>query len=150
MCPNLTDKVLDCLRKQGIYDVLDFVSVDVENLAKNSEIISYKVSGGSKGGAPGPKILSISCSFFGKFWQNRRLVPPSGGLAPPPTGKPGSAPEGRSNSAIHKATGLTVPSCSMILPGIILEAPISREWSRQLEQPLGVVPTGKNAWPVAL
>ena len=70
MCPNLTDKVLDCLRKQGIYDVLDFVSVDVENLAKNSEIISYKVSGGSKRGRPwgaphGPK----SCQFHAVFWK---------------------------------------------------------------------------------
>ena len=42
MCPNLTDKVLDCLRKEGVNDVLDFVSVDVENLAKKSGI-SYKV-----------------------------------------------------------------------------------------------------------
>ena len=43
MCPNLTDKVLDCLRKEGVNDVLDFVSVDVENLAKKSGI-SYKVN----------------------------------------------------------------------------------------------------------
>ena len=31
------------------------------------------VSGGSKGR---PKMLSISCSFLGKFWQNRILAPP--------------------------------------------------------------------------
>ena len=37
----------------------------------------------------------------------------------------------------------------MILPGTIPETPISREWSRQLERPLGVVPTGKNAWLAA-
>ena len=49
-------------------------------------------------------------------------------------------------SAIHKAAGLTVPGHSMILPGTIPETPISREWSRQLEWPLGVVPTGKNAY----
>ena len=54
------------------------------------------------------------------------------------------------NSAIHKAAGLTVPGCSMILPGTIPETPISCEWSQWLEQPLGVVPTGKNAWPAAL
>ena len=32
-----------------------------------------------------------------------------------------------SNSAIHKAAGLTVPSSSMILPGTIPVTPISRE-----------------------
>ena len=37
----------------------------------------------------------------------------------------------------------------MILPGTIPETPISREWSQQLERPLGVVPTGKNAWLAA-
>ena len=31
--------------------------------------------------------------FCGKLWQNRRLAPPPGGLAPPPAGNPGSAPE---------------------------------------------------------
>ena len=44
-------------------------------------------------------------------------------------------------STIHKAAGLTVPGRSMILPGTIPETPISREWSRRLERPLGVVPT---------
>ena len=125
-----------------------------KTFAKNSEIISYKVSGGSKGAPPGrpptAQNLVNFMQFFGKFWQNRRLAPPSGGLAPPPMGKPGSAPEGRSNSAIHKAAGLMVPSCSIILPGTIPETPISREWSWQLERPLTVVPTVKNAWPVAL
>ena len=42
------------------------------------------------------------------------------------------------NSVIHKAAGLTVPSRSMILPGTIPETPISREWSRWLEWPLGL------------
>ena len=41
-------------------------------------------------------------------------------------------------SAIHKAASLTVPGHSMILPGTIPETRISREWSRQLEQPLGI------------
>ena len=45
------------------------------------------------------------------------------------------------NSAIHKTAGLTVPGCSMILPGTIPEIPISHECSRWLERPLGVVPT---------
>ena len=45
------------------------------------------------------------------------------------------------NSAIHKTTGLTVPGRSVILPGTIPETSISREWSRRLERPLGVVPT---------
>ena len=53
-------------------------------------------SGGSEGGAPGappygPKICNFM-QFFGKFWQNRRLALPPGGLAPPPTGNPGFAP----------------------------------------------------------
>ena len=47
----------------------------------------------------------------------------------------------KSNSTIHKAAGLTAPSRSMILPGTIPETPISREWSRWLQQPLGVIPT---------
>ena len=45
------------------------------------------------------------------------------------------------NSTIRKAASLTIPSGSMILPGTIPETPISREWSRWLERPLGVVPT---------
>ena len=54
-------------------------------------------SGESRGGAPGTPPLqsnffAISCSFFGTFWQNCRLAPPPGGLAPLPTGNPGSAP----------------------------------------------------------
>ena len=45
---------------------------------------------------------------------------------------PCRAPKGKSsNSAIHKAAGLMVPSRSIILPGTIPETPISREWSRQ-------------------
>ena len=44
-------------------------------------------------------------------------------------------------SPIHKAAGLTVPGRSMILPGTIPETSISREWSRRLERPLGVVST---------
>ena len=44
-------------------------------------------------------------------------------------------------SPIHKAASLTVPSHSMILPGTIPETPISREWSRRLELPQGVIPT---------
>ena len=50
------------------------------------------------------------------------------------------------NSAIHKATGLMVHRRSMILPGTVPETPISHEWSQWLEWPLGVVPTGKNAY----
>ena len=62
--------------------------------SKSSFHIHDLFSGGSKGGAPphGPKIFSISCSFFGNFWQNCRLAPPPLGLVPPPTGNPGSAP----------------------------------------------------------
>ena len=51
-----------------------------------------------------------------------------------------------SYSTIHKAASLTVPGRSMILPGTIPETSISREWSQWLERPLGVVPTGKNAY----
>ena len=51
-------------------------------------------NGGSRGapGAcpPGPKC-SQSHAVFCKIWQNHMLAPP-GGLAPPPTGNPGSAP----------------------------------------------------------
>ena len=38
----------------------------------------------------GIQILSISCSFLGKFWQNLMLAPPIR-LVPPPRGNPGSA-----------------------------------------------------------
>ena len=50
------------------------------------------------GGAPparppyGPKCSQFH-AVFRKMWQNHMLVrPPPGGLAPPPTGNPGSAP----------------------------------------------------------
>ena len=40
----------------------------------------------------GPKISQFhNCGFFENCCQNRRLVPPPGGLAPPPMGNPGSA-----------------------------------------------------------
>ena len=32
-------------------------------------------------------------AVFREIWQNHMLAPPPGGLAPPPTGNPGSAPE---------------------------------------------------------
>ena len=49
-----------------------------------------------------------------------------------------------SYSAIHKAAGLTVHGRSMILPGTIPETPISHEWSRWLEWPLGVFQPGER------
>ena len=51
-----------------------------------------------KGALPGPpppiahNFLNFM-QFCGKLWQNRRLAPPPRGLAPPPVGGPGSAPE---------------------------------------------------------
>ena len=39
-----------------------------------------------------PKIFSISCSFSQNLAKSYVGVPP-GGLAPPPTGNPGSAPD---------------------------------------------------------
>ena len=54
-------------------------------------------SGGSKGGAPGvcpPTVQNFLnfMQFFGKFDKIIGWRPLSGGLAPPPTGNPGSAP----------------------------------------------------------
>ena len=48
---------------------------------------------------PRPKIFSISCSVS-KILQNRMLAP-TGGLAPPPTGDPGFAPDISSESTEH-------------------------------------------------
>ena len=52
------------------------------------------------GGAPGAPPYGPKCSkfhaVFRKIWQNHMLAPPSPpprGLAPPPMGNPGSAPE---------------------------------------------------------
>ena len=46
-----------------------------------------------RGASPqGPK-LSVFHIFSLKMLQNRMLMPPLRGSAPPPTGKPGSAPE---------------------------------------------------------
>ena len=59
-----------------------------------------------RGGAPGtcPPTTAQNfrnfMQFFGNFWQNHRLALPHGGLAPPPTGNPGSAPATRFNK-IH-------------------------------------------------
>ena len=46
-------------------------------------------SGGSKGGRT---KFSQFHAVFRKIWKNCMLAPPSGGLAPPPIGNPGSAP----------------------------------------------------------
>ena len=59
--------------------------------------VSYVFSGGSKGGAPAAPPPTTQnflnfMQFFGNFLHYHRLVPPPGGLAPPPTGNPGSAP----------------------------------------------------------
>ena len=53
-------------------------------------------SGGSKGALPArpppaQNFLNFM-HFFGNFGQICMLAPPPGGLAPPPTGNPGSAP----------------------------------------------------------
>ena len=65
-------------------------------LTHNNESPGGISSGGSKGegGRPsyGPKFSQFH-AFFGKFWQYHRLAPPPGGLAHPPTGNPGSAPD---------------------------------------------------------
>ena len=42
--------------------------------------------------APPAQNVCNFMQFFGKCWQYRRFAPLSGGLAPPPTGNPGSAP----------------------------------------------------------
>ena len=48
---------------------------------------------GGAGDAPPPRGSKFFRfhAVFGKFWQNRMLVPPPGELAPPPRGNPGSA-----------------------------------------------------------
>ena len=89
---------------------------------------------GREGHAPRVQILSILCSF----WENlaKLHVGTPRGLAPPPRGNPGSATVYYDvYSAIHKAAGLMVPGCSMILPGTIPKIPISREWRQRLERP---------------
>ena len=50
-------------------------------------------------------------------------------------------------SAIHKATGLTVPGHSMILTGTIPETPTSHECSCWQEQVCEVVPTRRTPGP---
>ena len=51
------------------------------------------LGGGAPGARPpyGPKFSRFH-AVFRKIWQNRMLAPPPRGLAPPPTGNPGSAP----------------------------------------------------------
>ena len=44
------------------------------------------------GGPPTAQNVLNFMQFFHKFMQNHMLAPP-GGLAPPPTGNPGSAPD---------------------------------------------------------
>ena len=69
----------------------------ISNAAYFAQISCDIFSGRSKGGvrdAPPPpvQILSISCSFLGKFGKIARWRPlPHGGLAPPHRGNPGSA-----------------------------------------------------------
>ena len=54
------------------------------------------------GGAPpyGPNFSQFY-AVFRKMWQNHMLAPP-GGLAPPPTGNPGSAPGMDQRSRLHR------------------------------------------------
>ena len=55
----------------------------------------WRIQGGAPPARPlplhGPKF-SQYFAVFRKIWQNRMLAPPRG-LAPPPTGNPGSAPD---------------------------------------------------------
>ena len=52
-----------------------------------------RCSGGFRGARPphGPKFSQFH-AVFRYIWQNHMLAPPPEGLAPPPTGDPGSAP----------------------------------------------------------
>ena len=68
-----------------VYHLVDFIH----------EIGHGTVSDGFKGG--GPKFSQFH-AVFRKFWQNHRLAPLPGGLAPPPTENPGSVPDSVWNS----------------------------------------------------
>ena len=79
-----------------------------------SDSQAKRCSGGSKGGGKvcgpppvGSKFFQFH-AVFGNIWQNRMLVPPPGGLVPPPRRNPGSATKmfvsSRSNSFQLHAT----------------------------------------------
>ena len=70
-------------------------------------------SGGSKGGAhpTGQNFLNFM-QFFGKIWQICMLAPSPGGLAPPPTRNPGSAPD---NNLVIKAVRFCSHVCGFRL-----------------------------------
>ena len=52
------------------------------------------LGGGAPGARPpyGPKFSQFH-AVFREIWQNHMLAPPPGGLTPPPTDNPGSAPD---------------------------------------------------------
>ena len=109
--------------------------VKMKNIEPHSSLVyQWRIQGGERDTRPRSKFCQFY-AVFGKIWQNCMLVPPEG-WRPPPRGNPESATVYYDvYSAIHKAAGLTVPGCSMILPGTIPEIPISREWSQRLERP---------------
>ena len=82
-----------------------------------SGLIVFTVAdlGGASGAHP-PMAEKFSQfpAVFRKIWQNHMLAPP-GGLAPPPTGNPGSAP-GLHHNLIELELKLMKINLSMFLP----------------------------------
>ena len=68
----------------------------------NSAVISGRSRGHSQHVPPMAQNFLNFLQFFGKFWQNCRLMPHPGWLVPPPTGNPGSAPGYSLDSSMHK------------------------------------------------
>ena len=61
-------------------------------LSEPRSVADLRGARGTRAPPGGPNSFDFM-QFFGKIWQNRMLVPPSGELVPPPQGNPGSATE---------------------------------------------------------
>ena len=80
--------------------------VELEPLAREKLKIVSLLSGGFRGRPRrvppyGPKFSQFH-PVFHKIWQNHMLPPPPRGLAPPPTGNPGSAPASNEPKALQE------------------------------------------------
>ena len=95
--------------------------------------------GGFNGGAPlRPKIVSISCSFLQNLAKSYVGAPLPIGLAPPPTGNPGSAP---GDGDLLQREQMQEMSCRIYLSKVVSGDPYcgtnltSHRWQARMADP---------------
>ena len=77
-----------------LFHSFSYLSANIKPIKRQQ----WRIQGGTPGAPLRPKIFSISCSFSENLAKSYVSAP--AGLAPPPTGNPGSAP-GKKNNSLH-------------------------------------------------